>query len=69
MTPPPLVRPEHRLLIRRRDFLKKATGAVAVFSLGGLAACGDDDFLFERYKKTIEFLKEKNINHIAQLHY
>jgi hypothetical protein len=44
MTPPPLPRPEDLLLIRRRDFLKKATGVVAAFSLGGLSACGDDDF-------------------------
>jgi len=44
MTPPSRTRSEHPLLIRRRDFLKKATGAVAVFSLGGLSACGDDDF-------------------------
>ncbi len=44
MTPPSRTRSEHPLLIHRRDFLKKATGAVAVLSLGGLSACGDDDF-------------------------
>ena len=39
-----IFRPGGPSLIRRREFLKKATGAVAVFSLGGLSACGDDDF-------------------------
>ncbi len=29
-------------------------------------ACGTDDFLFERYKSTIEFLKGKNINHVEK---
>jgi len=28
-------------------------------------ACGRDDFLFERYKKTLAFLNEKNIKHTA----
>ena len=32
-----------------------------VFWLG----CGTDDFLFERYEETIEFLKSKNIKHVA----
>jgi len=27
--------------------------------------CGRDDFLFERYKNTLEFLKEKDIKHIS----
>lgn len=29
-------------------------------------ACGTDDFLFERYRSTIEFLKENNINHVEK---
>jgi enterochelin esterase-like enzyme len=27
--------------------------------------CGRDDFLFERYEETIEFLKDNNISHTA----
>jgi len=54
MTPPPIIRPAilrpeaprsgEPSRIDRRGFLKKTAGTVASFSLGGLAACGDDDF-------------------------
>jgi enterochelin esterase family protein len=41
--------------------LDSVNDKLEVFWLG----CGTDDFLFERYEQTVEFLKKRNIEHVA----
>ncbi len=43
------------------DYLDSINKKTDVFWL----ACGTDDFLFERYQQTLEFLKENYIEHVA----